>query len=544
MPATLRALLAVPLLLCGCAAQEAPTPTETLRLPMPDGVHLATDVYLPGGGGPWPVVLARSTYGRTIDAAEYLSRGYALVVQDVRGMGQSEGEKYVFHAEGWRPGRTDGADTVRWIHAQPWCDGKVGTWGGSALGITQTLLAPATDGIAAQYIDVAPGSLYHHCVYQGGVFRKNMLEGWLTMIGQPHLIAVYKSEPRYGEFWSYYDADARAEDITAPALFVGGWYDIFAQGTIEAYQAREQRGGEGARGRNMLIMKWSSHGPDVSPDYQFNPNRTEDLRVSEVRRAFNQAHLKGDASALEKYPKVHYYVMGDDAPGAPGSEWRTADAWPPYPTVATPFHLRADGTLSANDPGGHGALAYTFDPADPYPTLGGANLLPNLPSGPFDQRPHSATRTDLLKFATEPLDAPLEITGHMTVRLHVSSDAPDTDFTAKVIDIFPDGREILLTDSIRRVKTRLGLDRNAPPLEGPDQVVELEIDLWSIAWIFNTGHRVGLHISSSNFPRFEINPNTGDEFPGEGVAPRPARNQVHTGPAHPSALILPVRPAQ
>jgi predicted acyl esterase len=527
--------LTLSLLLVGCLAHAE-------KIPMSDGTLLTTDVHLPDGEGPWPVILVRSTYGRNpAMAGEYLERGYAVVIQDVRGMGESEGEKYVFHADGWRPGLTDGADTVNWVKAQTWCNGKIGTVGGSALGITQLLLAPTTDGVQAQYIEAAPGNFFEHGAYPGGVFRKNMFEGWLKAIGQPHLIAVYKGEPRDTAFWSFYDSDARAADVNAPALFVNGWYDIFAQGTLDSFEAREQQGGAGTRGKNLLIMKWSGHGNDVTTDYQLKANRTEDLQISEIRRAFLAYHLKGDTAALDAIPKVHYYVMGDDAPGAPGSEWRTADTWPPFPTVETPIYLGANGALYPNAPGAAATLSFTFDPADPYPTLGGANLLPNLPSGPFDQRKYSNTRKDLLKFATDPLPAPVEVTGRVKVRLHVSSDAPDTDFTAKLIDIFPDGREINVLDNIRRVKSRAGLDKVAPLLQGESDVVEIEIDLWSCAWIFNTGHRIALHISSSNYPRFEINPNTGDDFPGEGVTPQAARNSVHTGVATPSALILPVR---
>jgi putative CocE/NonD family hydrolase len=237
--------------------------------------------------------------------------------------------------------------------------------------------------------------------------------------------------------------------------------------------------------------------------------------------------------------------MGADTPGAPGNEWRTADAWPPYPTQETALNLWPDGSLRQEEPIEPSGLSFIYDPANPYPTLGGANLIPDFPAGIFDQRKFSTTRTDLLKFATPPLTEPLEITGNVKVRLAVSSDAPDTDFTAKLVDIFPDGdsREINLLDNIRRVKTRNGYSEFAPLLTGPEEVVVLEIDLWSIAWVFNTGHRIGLHISSSNYPRFELNPNTGANYPVDGEPMRPAVNTVRMGPGVPSSLILPVRPA-
>jgi putative CocE/NonD family hydrolase len=250
-----------------------------------------------------------------------------------------------------------------------------------------------------------------------------------------------------------------------------------------------------------------------------------------------------DASALNGVPKVHYYVMGADTPNAPGNEWRTAETWPPLQTQETAFFLGAEGALSEAVPDGEDAWQeFTFDPNNPYPTWGGANLLPNLVSGPYDQRKYSETRQDLLKYVSEPLAEPLEIVGRIKVRLFVSSDAPDTDFTAKLVDIYPegDGREILMLDNIRRVKTRNGFEEAASPLQGQDDVVDIEVDMWSIAWVFEKGHHVGLHISSSNYPRFDVNPNTGAEQPLPGEEMRIAHNRVHIGKNTPSALLLPV----
>ncbi|HDP34921.1 MAG TPA: CocE/NonD family hydrolase [Candidatus Hydrogenedentes bacterium] len=511
------------------------------KVPMTDGTLLATDVYLPDGDGPFPVVLIRSTYSRNQNMNGYIEKGCAAVIQDIRGMGGSEGEPHVFYYDGWRPGVTDGADTVAWIKAQTWCNGRIATAGGSALGMTQMLLAPATTDICAQYIQVSPSNYYFDVVYLGGVFRKNLVEGWLWAVGQPQTIKIYRDIPRYNEFWSYYNTIEAADRITAPAMFVNGWYDIFSQGTIDGFVAREERGGEGARGNNYLIMTWAPHGPDTSPDYALNENR-HSLCASKLRDKFFAYHLAGDAAALDALPKVHYYVMGADTPDAPGNEWRTADKWPPLPAQETAFYLTAGGALEPDPPGEQSFLEFVFDPADPYPTWGGANLLPNLVSGPYDQRKYSATRNDLLKFASAPLKEPLEIVGKVKARLFVSSDAPDTDFTAKLLDIFPEGddREILMLDNIRRVKTRQGFDRIAPPLQGHDDIVEIEVDLWSIAWVFDKGHRIGLHLSSSNYPRFDVNPNTGADHPAPDEEMRTARNRVHTGAAKASALLLPV----
>lgn len=513
------------------------------EVPMSDGTLLATDVYLPSGEGPFPTLLVRSTYSRNQGMNSFINNGYAAVVQDVRGMGGSKGEAHVFYYDGWRQGVMDGADTVAWIKSQPWCNGMIGTTGGSALAMTQMLLAPATTGVRAQDVSLTPANYYEDVVYVGGVFRKNLVETWLTAVGQPNVIQFYKDMPRYNEFWSYYNVTAQAANITAPGLFVNGWYDIFAQGTIDGFVSREERGGQGAHGNNYLIMRWTAHMGDTTNDYIFNENRLE-LSVGRIRDKFFACYLKGDATALADVPKVHYYVMGDDTdPNAPGNEWRTADRWPPMPLAETAYYLHPGNNLDITAPSDEVIYEeFLFDPADPYPTRGGANLFPNLPSGPYDQRKYSDVRTDLVKFYSDPLPAPLEIAGRVKVRLFVSSDAPDTDFTAKLVHVFPEGdeREILMLDNIRRVKTRHGFDRVAPPLEGLDDIVEIEIDLWSIAWVFNTGHRIGLHISSSNYPRFEVNPNTGADHPSPGEPMHVARNRIHIGGVYPSALLLPV----
>ena len=511
---------------------------------MTDGIRLATDYYLPRTmSPPFPTVMARSTYGRGMEgeARAYNARSYAYVVQDVRGFGDSEGEGNVFYADGWREGLADGADTVAWIQEQPWSNGTIGTTGGSALGITQVLLAPSTDVVKGQLIVVASSNLYGDISYQGGVWRKNLCEGWLKMIQREHLVALWKAHPYYDEFWAYFNAEAQAPNITAPGIHVGAWYDIFQQGTINNFTTRQHEGGEGARGNQYLVIKPNGHGNYAEGACLALPENACALPGGDYYNKLMDHWLQGTDLAPGEIAPVHYYVLGDDTdPGAPGMEWRTADDWPPFPTTATAFHLFEDGVLRSAEASTEASSAcFVYDPANPFPTHGGQNLL--LPLGPFDQREVNEGRTDLLKFTTDPLTEPMEITGRVTVRLFVSTDAPDTDFTAKLVDVFPPGddREVLMLDNIQRVKLRDSFEAPAPLLMSPDTVVELEIDLWSISWIFNTGHRVGLQISSSNYPRFEKNPNTGDDFPDEANL-RTANNCVHMGGAYPSVLILPV----
>jgi uncharacterized protein len=522
-------LLALPVL----AASAAP---ELHMVPMRDGASLATDVHLPAGEGPFPVVLARSVYGRDASlAAAFNASGTAFVIQDTRGRGDSEGMDMVFGTDGWGD-LQDGGDTVAWVAEQPWCNGKIATFGPSALSITQMMLAPATDQVACQAFWVGTGRLYNSLSYQGGVWRKALCENWLTGQKAEHIIDLWKGHPTEDAFWAAHDGISQAPRANSPAVHVTGWWDIFQQGAIDYFNARQNNGGEGARGRQYLLVGPWLHGPVKEPGDLVLPDNFDDIDFNAHTIKFFGKYLLGNDGMFADEPAVRYYTLGDVGdPEAPGNEWREADAWPPFPTTPHVLFLNADGSLGETLPDAPDAsLTYTYDPANPVPSKGGANLI--IPAGPFDQR-ELGERDDVLRFVTEPLEAPVEITGRIGVWLHVSSDAPDTDFTAKLVDIYPDGREILMLDGIQRVKFREGFQA-ASPLP-PGEVGLVAVDLWSISLIVNKGHRIGVHVSSSNHPRFEVNPNNGDDLPGEGDL-RPARNTVHLGSVHPSALVLPV----
>ncbi len=526
-------------LLRGAAwAQDDYTVLRKVMIPMRDGVQLAADVYLPRGDGPFPIVVARSVYGRGNAgfARPFLDLGAGFVVQDTRGRGDSEGEDRVFADDGWGE-RRDGADTIDWIHRQAWCNGRVGTWGASALGITQELMARATDRVACQVILVAPSAFYGQLSYQGGVWRKSLCEPWLTMQGNASVIGQWKAHPTDGLFWDKFNNATRTAEVTAPGLHVGGWWDLWPQGTVANFVERHARGGPGARGNQRLVMGPWGHGLTATPrnfgDLKLPANYRFDL--VKLQERFYRHWLLGGAAGLDEEPAVRYYTLGDvDDPASPGNEWRTADAWPPFPTESTEYFLGARGTLEP-EAGANGQQTFVFDPAKPCPTHGGGNLL--LPSGPFDQRKVS-DRDDVLRFSTAPLQSPLEATGSFSATLYVSTDAPDTDFTVKLLDIYPDGREILLQDGVRRLKLAEGFAAPAPAT--PGDVTRLTVELGVGSFVFHTGHRIGLHVSSSNYPRFEVNPNNGDDFPS-GDAMRKAVNTVQFGPAHPSAVSLPVR---
>ncbi len=512
---------------------------ERLMLPMADGTKLATDYYVPDGDGPFPVVFSRTPYNISnmkIFAENFKKQGYAVVMQDTRGIHNSEGVYMGFEHDGWGKNK-DGLETLRWIHKQRWCNGKVATWGGSALGITQVMLAGAGDPITCQFILVASSTSYGQLGYQGGVLRKSLVEGWLTLQKAPQTIEAMKAHPTYDEYWKLQHAEAVAGSIHAPAVHLGGWYDIFAQGTINNFTTRQYSGGDGSKGKQKLIMGPWPHGVKQQVgELKFPDNFGFDMAAYQNR--YYDYWMHGKQNGIMDEPTVQYYTMGDcDDADAPGNEWRTADQWPPFETKETKFYLANNHSLKTRrNLVKQYSETYTFNPNDPVKTNGGANLL--LPSGSYDQRPQD-TRKDVITFMTEELNEATEVTGAVRLKLYVSSSAIDTDFTAKLLDIYPDGRQMLITDNIQRVKFRKGFER--ADLLPPGTVGELEIDLWSTSLIYNKGHRIGVQISSSNYPRFEVNPNTGDDRP-EGVELVSAENTIYFGAKYPSALILPIRP--
>ncbi len=513
-------------------------------VPMTDGTKLATDIYKPASGTSWPVILERTPYNRAAAGySTWVNEGYVYVAQSERGRFGSEGTYAPFSDSGWGA-RKDGADTVAWIKAQPWCNGKVGYYGGSANACLGNLLGPGGADLKFQVMQEGASKWDDHLAYQGGVFLKALVEDWLASgVSYAAYADVWKAQPPSATaYWADYDAQAQSALVTSPGLFVGGWWDIFARGTIDNFMARQYAGGVGAKGNQKLLMRPTGHGPWGAQSLQMAPNYQQ-VGVTAYRKRFAKRWFGISDDGIMNEPAVTYYVVGDDTSFAgPGWQWRTAVHWPPFPPLTQSYYLHQDGTLSTSLPSEpNGVRTFAYDPANPVPTTGGQNLT--IAYGPYDQRPVS-NRADVVKFTTAPLTAPLETTGQFKVKLHVSSDAPDTDFTAKLVDVYPDGnpREILMLDSIQRVKYRNGYASPAPALQ-PSDVVEITIDLGHISWIFNTNHRIGLQISSSNYRRFEVNPNNGQEFPGQGLPSRVANNTVHMSLVRASELIVPVRDA-
>jgi hypothetical protein len=519
---------------------QPPVKKETVMVPMRDGVRLATDIYFPEGDGPFPVILLRSPYDRKLGegiAQDAARRGYVMVIQNTRGRFGSEGENLPFETDGWGRLR-DGEDTVEWIARQPWCNGKIGTWGGSALGITQYLLAgTGTKRVTAQNITVGAPSLYHGVVYWGGVFRKAMIEDWLRISAfSPDALKIWTSHPTYDSYWRERDMTTRFRYTNAPAIHIGGWYDIFAQATIDAFVGMQTRGGPGARGKQKLLMGPWTHGvfQEKAGELTFPNAKNPPTTAHDIWRWFDH-YLKGVDNGVDREPAVTYYVMGDVTDrNAPGNEWRTADRWPPVNATPTPFYLHPDRSLSTRKPEEGGTLSYTYDPKDPVPTVGGPRLT--LPAGAMDQR-KIESRPDVLVFTSEPLREPVEVTGRVKVILWASSDALDTDFAAKLCDVYPDGRSINICEGILRARFREGFSKEK--LMQPGTPYRFEIDLWSTSIVFNRGHRIRVHITSSNAPAFDPNPNTGEPFRASERS-RPAHNTIYMDAKRPSHILLPV----
>ena len=492
-------------------------------VPMRDRVKLATNICLPDGEARWPTVLTRTPYDKDRQepaaSRNYTDRKYVRVVQDVRGLFKSEG-KY----RPWTDDINDGYDTVEWIAAQSWSDGKIGMVGGSAPAISANMAAlSAPPHLTCLFVTKAIPSAYQYASYPGGVFLEDMNDKWLNGRG---ILPTPGPRPRIRD----YDDAARQGDmtrvwqkVTVPTYNVGGWYDIFLQGNIDMFTGLQAHGGGKARGNQKLVMNASGHGKlQGEVEYPADAPRVPENAES---RWFDY-WLKGIDNGIMKEPPVNYYMMG-------ANDWRTAAVWPP-PAAATRYYLSGAELALAAPAGKSQFSSYSYDPRNPVPTVGGNNLT--LPKGPMDQRKVSS-RPDVLKFETASLTTAVEIAGPVYADLWVATDAEDTDFMAKLVDVYPNGNEALVLDQALRLRYRdsfehpVRVEKNTP--------YRVRIDLWSTALRFQAGHKIALHISSSNSPRFERHSNTW--LPTASYADSAvAHNRVYRDMDHASALVLPV----
>jgi hypothetical protein len=518
-------------------ASPAPAPLEIFT-PMRDGVKLAANVFLPEGKGPWPVVIVRTPYlkdGRMFSkgaASHYTKAGYAFVVQDVRGKGHSQG----FY-EAFVPDIEDGYDTVEAIAGQPWSNGQVGITGGSAMGITSNLAAiAAPPHLKAAYVIVAPNETFTTS-FLGGVPKEKDTVGWMKQQGvSDDVIARAEAGSIRSVFTDRAGPGDELKYVRIPIWNVGGWYDIFNTGTIQNFEYLQNHGAAGARGNQRLTMGPFGHGP-LSGNLAYpDEDRLGATGDNDIR--WFDYWLKGVENGVMDEPPVDAFMMAAAEKGvySPKNRHVKAANWP-IDYRATRYYLTVGLGLAKAAPTKDGDKAsYKFDPAHPVPTIGGANLT--FERGPMDQRPIK-DRSDYLRFQTPTLDKDVVIAGPVSVELYAATDGPDTDFEAKLVDIYPDGYEALVLDAPIRARYRAGRMPDDVRMMTPGAPEKLTIDLWNTALTFEKGHRIALHLTSSNSPRFEVNDNNG-EAPGEHLKPRVATNTVFFDKDHPSALVLPI----
>jgi len=600
---------------------------QGVMLPVRDGVRLACDIYWPRApiaGRQWPALVVRTPYDRLAadrraDSVWFAERGYAVVVQDCRGRFASEGEFRLGRGEA-----EDGWDTVEWVAAQPWCTGRVGTFGTSYLAWVQSALATLNPPhLSAMWVHEGVANGLLESVRQGGAFelrwmawafygaatdpradagvRQRLAEvdlrDWLSWAlpepGQSPLRLSPTYERWYREYYTTGIAgplwDSRGlnveryygEHADVPTMYSGGWYDSYTRATLRNFLGLRAL----KRSPQFLLMgPWTHGGQEPyhtwAGDIDLGPAAAVDLL--ELQRRFFDRWLKESPPAdAVNDPPIRYFLMGGgsgrrraDGRLDHGGRWETSATWPPSGATTRQYFLGPGGALEAAPPTDAGSASFVYDPTHPVPTIGGnisflkyvwpvpdhmadmpvlerlTHVAPiggqdqvtrpglfgaRAPYGPLNARP------DVLTFVTPPLTQPTTLAGSITVRLFVSTDAPDTDFTAKLVDWYPpsrdypDGYALNIADGIRRLRFHAGYE--AEQRVDPGTVIPLGIEMYPSANVFGVGHRIRLDISSSNFPRFDANPNTGAPL-GEARAWRLATNRVYFGPDAPSALTL------
>ncbi|MCP4258934.1 MAG: CocE/NonD family hydrolase [Planctomycetes bacterium] len=547
-----------------------------VKIPMRDGVKLSAHIFKPKAEGKFPVILVRSPYGKgnekNGDGLFYASHGYVFISQDCRGKGASQGQWEPFLNED-----ADGRDTQSWVLDQSWCNGKIGTSGGSYVGFTQWMPAPnAGEHLKAMFCLVPLIDTYGDAAYAGGAFNLALLMGWGTMVSyrpgeevtilgwsgddwdkayrtlplcewdrvigrKVQYLRDWVAHPHFDNYWGKRSVRNRWQDIKVPIFTVGGWYDIFANSVFEHVNAvkSKSRSLQARNHQHVLMGPWG-HG--ISRDGKVGDldfGKDSVIKVHEIQTAWFEYWLKDKKAGDYKWAPFRIFVMGRN-------QWRDEQEWPLERTRFTPYYfhssgsantVKGDGEVSTVKPGDESFDRFVYDPNNPVPTLGGCNLV-GCPAGPRDQT-RAEKRKDVLVFTSDELDTDLEVTGPVKVILYAASSASDTDWTAKLVDVHPDGRPINLCDGIIRARYRESPQN--PTLIQPGKIYRYEIDLWVTSNVFLAGHKIRVEISSSNFPRFDRNPNTGAPF-GKSVEIIKARQTIYHDSKRPSHILLPVIP--
>jgi putative CocE/NonD family hydrolase len=582
-------LLAVFVFLLHAAESYAVKVDRNVAAKMRDGVTLRADIYHPDAAGTYPVLLQRTPYNKLGwggDSSFFFkaaSRGYVVVVQDVRGRFSSDGDWYPFLHEA-----EDGYDTIEWAATLPYSNGKVGMFGGSYVGATQMLAATAHPPHLAGICPVVTASNYHDgWTYQGGAFEQWFNESWASGLSQDTLnryvqkvtnarngedvlpltdyplynlptpgavntttpaIAPYfldwLAHPNFDDYWKRWNIEDHYADIRVPSLHTAAWYDIFLGGSLRNYVGLKSRAGtEEARKGQRLLVTIGGHAGNgrIIGEVNFGPE-AEKFDEDENTLRWYDFLFRSVQNDFTSPKPVKIFVMGIN-------QWREEDDWPLARAKSTKYFMHSRG--AANSSRGNGSLStvaptaenpdkFAYDPGKPVPTIGGPLCCDgaHLAGGPFQQRTVEE-RDDVLIYSTPPLEQNLEVTGPVRLEFFASSSAVDTDFTAKLVDVSPDGSAYNLTEGILRAKYRDSQETPTPLT--PGKVYPLAIDLWATSNVFLAGHRIRLEVSSSNFPRFDRNLDTGESAATSGKWTA-AVNTIFHDAAHPSALVLPIVP--
>ncbi|MBS37047.1 MAG: X-Pro dipeptidyl-peptidase [Thiotrichales bacterium] len=544
-----------------------------IGVPMSDGTVLATDVYRPVGQEPAPALLLRTPYDkRDVESqayahpAWYVAKGFAVVSQDVRGRWLSEGEFEPFANEA-----NDGAETIEWIARQPWCDGSVGMFGFSYPGATQMLAALESQTLKAMVPAMTGSSYCDGWTYRNGVLKLSFILTWVAGLGRDqalragdvqaadefdalladapefhatlplreavpaHLLRYvpylhdWLSHRDYDDYWRAHSPMERYSDISAPALHIAGWYDLFLEPTLDNYAALAAQG----RAPQMLLVGPWVHMPWVRQVGEFDFGEAAASTIDELQCRFFERWLRGIENGLDAEPAVRLFVLGSN-------RWLYSPSWPPPSHETNTFYLHSDGRAASLN--GTGQLTrerpqhsrtvdgFPANPHAPVASLGGrgADNPAVAPAGAADQRPEEF-RNDVLVFSSEPLHEPLTLAGYPEVCLHVAANVPSADFVVRLVDVSADGRAIGLCDAIERVEVASGA------------VVELKLRLSPIANCFQVGHRIRLEVTGSDFPTHERNPHCPMEpFDARATDFRVASQFVFHGGEYLSRLSLPI----
>lgn len=562
-------------------AQERTQPKFTVleemdvKVPMRDGIQLSTNVYRPNEPGKYPVLLRRTPYGNggpgNSEAKFYVERGYVFVNQDTRGRFESEGVFYPMVNE-----KADGMDTLEWVAKQPWCNGKIGMHGGSYVGMTQWMPALTGTPLITSMLPSVPFTENYSVSFQNGAYRMRMFTAWYAMMVAPYAIKADEflkntadtanrslplieqdtkigwrmpfwrdnmNHPEDDAYWTPMRFEGNYGNVRAAMYSIVGWYDLFTVQNLNNFveMTKPSIPASVRAKQKMIIGPWGHGTWGGSRLGALDFGKDAVLNTQELTLRWFDATLKGADNGIMKEPPLKIFVMGANV-------WRYENEWPLKRTAYTKYYLHSVG--KANTGGGDGTLGtdpqkneppdrFTYDPDSPVPSMPDSSVFDDFKNYPFDYS-RLEGRPDILVYSTPPLDRDTEVTGPIEIVLYAASSAKNTDFTGRLLDVHPDGRAIAIRDGIIRASFRNG-PRNTSNIE-PGKVYKYSIDLGPTSNVFLKGHRIRVEISSSNFPRFDRNLNTGGNFATETTWVK-ADQTIHHSSEYPSCIVLPVIPS-